>query len=307
MYEAFYGLSEKPFSILPDPSYLFMGRRHALAYSMLEYGVDHRAGFTAITGEVGCGKTTLIRHLLSQLDDEVSIGLISNTPSDIGELLRWVLLAFGQPYDAEQKVKLFDQLTQFLIGEYAKGRRTVLIIDEAQNLDVSTLEELRMLSNINADKDQLLQLVLVGQPELKTLLQRPELRQFAQRISSDFHIPPLTEDEVRNYVTHRLLVAGREKPLFDDDAIAIIARASEGVPRRINILCDTALVYGFSANQPFITIDVVKEVISDKMTYGVLADNSAAKREKPELKPLPQAVCDVETARSLFSRFSNDD
>jgi len=306
MYEAFYGLSEKPFSILPDPSYLFMGKRHALAYSMLEYGVDHRAGFTAITGEVGCGKTTLIRHLLGQLDDDVNIGLISNTPSDIGELLRWVLLAFGQPYDAENKVTLFDQLTQFLIGEYAKGRRTVLIIDEAQNLGINTLEELRMLSNINADKDQLLQLVMVGQPELKELLQRPELRQFAQRISSDFHIPPLNRDEVTEYIVHRLHVAGCDKPLFDDDAIAAIAKASEGIPRRINVLCDTALVYGFSSNQSTITIDTIREVISDKMTYGVLADNGAAKREKPELKPLPQVACDAETARSLFSRFNDD-
>ena len=306
MYEAFYGLSEKPFSILPDPSFLFMGQRHALAYSMLEYGVDHRAGFTAITGEVGGGKTTLIRRLLSQLDDDVSVGLISNTPGDIGELLRWVLLAFGQPYEAEHKVALFDQLTQFLIGEYAKGKRTVLIIDEAQNLDVRTLEELRMLSNINADKDQLLQLVLVGQPELKQLLQRPELRQFAQRISSDFHIPPLTSAEVGEYIAHRLHVAGCDRPLFDDDAVVAIARASEGVPRRVNVLCDTALVYGFSSNQPVITADVVKEVISDKMTYGVLADNGAAKREKPELKPLPQVACDAETARSLFSRFNDD-
>ena len=168
MYEAFYGLNEKPFALQPDPSFLYMGERHALAYTVLEYGVGQGAAFTVITGEVGCGKTTLIRHLLNRLDDDVTIGLISNTPDESGELLRWVLWAFGQPYEHPLKVGLFDRLQQFLINEYARGHRTVLIIDEAQHLSVPMLEELRMLSNINADKNQLLQLVLVGQPRRRT-------------------------------------------------------------------------------------------------------------------------------------------
>ena len=175
-YEALYQLREKPFAILPDPGYLYFGERHTLAYTVLEYGVVHGAGFTVITGEVGCGKTTLIRHLLDSIEQDVTVGLIFNTRQDIGELLKWVLLAFDQPYDANDKVALFDQLQRLLINEYAQGRRTVLIIDEAQNLGISTLEELRMLSHINADRDQLLQMVLVGQPQLKHLLSRPRKR-----------------------------------------------------------------------------------------------------------------------------------
>ena len=270
MYEAFYGLAEKPFSILPDPAFLYLGKRHSLAYTMLDYGVEHGDGITVITGGVGCGKTTLIRHLLNNLERDVTVGLISNTEQEIGVLLKWVLLAFDQPYDATDKVALFDQLQRHLIEEYSQGRRSVLIIDEAQNLAVHTLEELRMLSNINADKDQLLQLVLVGQPQLKALLRRPELEQFAQRVSSDFHVEPLTRTEVSEYVRHRLAVAGREAALFEDGAMYLLFKASGGIPRKVNVLCDTALVYGFSQGAPVITAELVIEVLRDKAEYGVL-------------------------------------
>jgi type II secretory pathway predicted ATPase ExeA len=271
MYEAFYGLTENPFSILPDPAFLHLATRHKMAYSMLEYGVEHCAGFTVITGDVGCGKTTLIRHLLNNLGEDVTVGLISNTHKEIGELLKWVLLSFDQAYDATDKVALFDQLQRFLIDEYGKGRRIVLIIDEAQNLAASTMEELRMLSNINADKHQLLHLVMVGQPQLKALLRRPDLEQFAQRVSADFHIGPLRADEVPDYVHHRLAVAGREAVLFDDEALEKIAQATRGVPRKINILCDTALVYGFSLEALTISSEIVDEVLRDKAQYGVLS------------------------------------
>jgi len=276
MYETFYKLSERPFSIQPDPSYLYFGRRHRLAYTMLEYGVAHRAGFTVITGEVGCGKTTLVRHLLNKLGKDVTVGLISNTQPDISELLEWVLLSFGQPYEATKKVALFDQLQRFLIGEYKQQRRTILIIDEAQNLGSATLEELRMLSNINADKHQLLQMVLVGQPQLRELLSQPALRQFAQRVAADFDIAPLSSDEVSAYVQHRLGVAGRTEPLFDDEALALITLASGGIPRVINILCDTALVYGFSLRQDVITPGIIEELLRDKDQHGVFGLGGAA-------------------------------
>ena len=282
MYESFYELREKPFAILPDPAYLYFGERHTLAYTVLEYGVVHGAGFTVITGDVGCGKTTLIRHLLDSIEQDVTVGLISNTRQDIGELLKWVLLAFDQPYDSNDTVALFDQLQRFLIDEYAQGRRTVLIIDEAQNLGISTLEELRMLSNINADRDQLLQMVLVGQPLLKHVLSRPELEQFAQRVSADFNIEPLAADEVGAYIRHRLQVAGRDEPLFDDDAIARIAEATGGTPRKINILCDTALVYGFSQEAEFITLAIVEEVLRDKARFGVMGSAGTAKEPPPQ-------------------------
>ena len=153
MYEAFYGLREKPFSLLPDPSFLYLGRPHSMAYAVLEYGVLSQAGFTVITGEVGSGKTTLIRHLLNQLDTSVTVGLITNTANIAGDLLRWVLLAFRQDYKNKDTVELHEAFETFLIDQYAAGRRTVLLVDEAQNLSLQTLEELRMLSNINADKD----------------------------------------------------------------------------------------------------------------------------------------------------------
>lgn len=311
MYEAFYELTEKPFSIVPDPAYLYFGKRHSLAYTMLEYGVQHRAGFTVITGDVGCGKTTLIRQLLNNLDEQVTIGLISNTQNEIGELLKWVLLAFDQPYSTTDKVALFDQLQRFLIDEYAKGRRTVLIIDEAQNLTGSTLEELRMLSNINADKHQLLQLVLVGQPQLKHLLRRPELEQFGQRVSVDFHIEPLTADDVEKYIAHRLRVAGRQSSLFEDDAVKRVVEVTGGIPRRINILCDTALVYGFSSGAERITPAIIDEVLQDKARYGVFEAAEPARRpdpiegrDSPKLTPVGQ-LTDEAIARELFPSLRN--
>lgn len=312
MYEAFFGMSEKPFSILPDPDYLYLGEQHSLAYTMLEYGVEQRAGFTVVTGDIGCGKTSLIRHLLNDLHHDVTVGLISNTQQEIGELLKWVLLAFDQPYDGSDKIALFDRLTQFLIKQYAEGRRTVLIIDEAQNLAGNTLEELRMLSNINADKDLLLQLVLVGQPELKELLQRPELEQFMQRVSADFHLSSLNRDEVPNYINHRLAVAGRETMLFDDGAMARITEVTDAVPRKINILCDTALVYAFSQEADVVTRKIVDEVVHDKARYGIFSDTKTPVREvSPQLvvgKPKPRKTAklaeqpfDRDEARRLFS------
>ena len=289
MYESFYNLNEKPFSILPDPSYLYFGKRHTLAYTMLQYGVEHRAGFTVITGEVGCGKTTLIRHLLNNLDQSITVGLISNTHKEIGELLKWVLLSFEQPYDSTDKVALFDRLQRFLIEEYGRGHRTVLIVDEAQNLAGDTLEELRMLSNINADKDQLLQIVLVGQPQLKVLLRRPELEQFMQRVSSDFHIAPLSAKEVAVYINHRCAMAGRNEMLFVGKAVERIAEETGGVPRKINILCDTALVYGYSQEARMITGEIIDEVLKDKAEYGVFGTDGAATESVVD-NPRPKVV-----------------
>jgi general secretion pathway protein A len=269
MYEAFYGLKEKPFSIQPDPGFLFMSKRHRLAFTMLEYGIQNRVGFSVICGDIGCGKTTVVRSLLQTLDASVTAGLVYNTHSDIADLLEWIMLAFGQPYGGSQ-VERYDRFQQFLLAEYAARHRVVLIVDEAQNLHAGALESLRMLSNINADKDQLLQIILVGQPQLKGLLNRPELQQFTQRIGVDFFIPPLGAREVGQYVRHRLKVAGREQELFCEDALARIAVASSGVPRSINILCDTALVYGYSADAPRIDGGLVEEVLQDRREYGIL-------------------------------------
>jgi type II secretory pathway predicted ATPase ExeA len=269
MYEAYYGLREKPFSILPDPDMIYWGKNYCLAFTMLEFGVMNRAGFTVITGEIGCGKTTLLRYLLRKLDRNVTVGLISNTPHGKAELLQWVMMALDQPFE-DSYPTLFKRLQQFLQKQYSRGGRTILIVDEAQNLDWESLEELRMLSNINADKDQYLQIILIGQPQLKDLLRAPQLRQFAQRVSSDFHIKPLDPSEVRDYISWRLKAAGAQVELFSDEACATIAHASGGIPRTINILCDTALVYGFAVSAEWISSDLVKMVIDNKSQYGVL-------------------------------------
>jgi general secretion pathway protein A len=269
MYEAFYGLREKPFSILPDPDLIYWGHNHLLAFAMLEFGVTNSAGFTVITGEVGSGKTTLLRYLLRRLDPRIAVGLISNTPRGTEGLLQWVMMSLNQPYEASYPV-LFERFHKFLRAEYGKGRRTVLIVDEAHNLGLDALEELRMLLNINADKNQFLQIILVGQPQLKEMLRKPELLQFAQRISSDYHLRPLKCDEVAKYINHRLTAVGAQTQLFSDQACDMIAEASLGIPRTINILCDTALVYGFAANRRQIGQDIIYQVIEDKKEFGVL-------------------------------------
>lgn len=281
MYESFYGLKERPFSIQPDPDFLFMSQRHTLAYSMLEYGLMSRAGFTVICGEIGCGKTTLVRRLLNSLGEDVRVGLVTNTHQDMGNLLEWIMLAYGLPFEGKSAVSLYDAFQRFLIDEYGKGHRVVLIVDEAQNLSVAALESLRMLSNINADKDQLLQMILVGQPQLRDLLKKPELTQFAQRVAVDYFIPPLGTVEVADYIEHRLRVAGRDRSLFSPLAMSKIAKASQGVPRNINTLCDMALVYGFAYEAKVIDVQVIDEVLQDRSHFGVLGDPAHRDEEIP--------------------------
>jgi type II secretory pathway predicted ATPase ExeA len=237
---------------------------------MLEFGVMNNAGFTVITGEIGAGKTTLLRCLLRRLHRGVNVGLISNTPQGREELLQWVLMSLNQPFEGSYSA-LFFRFQQFLKSEYARNRRTIVIIDEAQNLEPEALEALRMLSNINADKDQFLQIILVGQPQLKALLSSPKLTQFAQRIAAEFHLRALNSDEVSHYIDYRLRAVGAHGPLFSRDACAIIAEASRGIPRTVNILCDTALVYGFAIEARLITKEIVTEVLAHKRTLGVFA------------------------------------
>ena len=268
MYEAFYQLREKPFSILPDPDLIYWGKMHSMAFTMLEFGVMNNAGFTVITGEIGSGKTTLVRHLLRKISPNMTVGLISNSPQGRQELLQWILMSIDQPFDGEYP-HLFKRLQDFLYGQFANGRRTILIIDEAQNLEPEALEHLRMISNINADKFQILQLILVGQPQLRNLLLAPKLHQFAQRISSDFHLRPLDDQEVANYIAFRLEAVGSPRPLFTREACSLIASASGGVPRMINVLCDTALVYGFANDKKVISDQLVQDVIADKQQYSI--------------------------------------
>ena len=269
MYRAFYKLSEKPFTLLPDPGFLYMSDKHRMAATLLEYGLMNQAGFTVISGDIGAGKTTLIRHLLDNMDRDHTVGLISNTHHSFGELLQWILLAFNLDHTGMSKVEMYQRFVDFIIDEYAHNRSTVLIVDEAQNMSAETLEELRMLSNVNADKDQALQVILVGQNELRDTLRRPDLVQFAQRISVDYHLQPLSEDETAHYIRHRLKVAGGHPDIFTDIACQAVHRYSNGVPRLINLLCDTALVYGYAEQKQRIDANLVTQVAKEKQQGGI--------------------------------------
>lgn len=270
MYEAFYGFREKPFSIIPDPSFLYFSPKHRMAFDLLEYGLMNQAGFNVITGEIGTGKTTLIRHLLSQMGPDVTVGLISNTHQSFGELLQWILFAFNLEYRGKEKVEMFHTFLDFLVQQYGQGKRAVLIVDEAQNMSAETLEELRMLSNVNADKDQVLQVILVGQAGLRDTLRRPDLEQFAQRIAVDYHLEALNQDETRTYIRHRIKFAGVDTPdLFDDAACDAVYEHSQGVPRLINLLCDTVLVYGFAEQKMVIDALLVHDAAADKKKGGI--------------------------------------
>ncbi len=270
IYTEFFGLKTRPFTLLPDPDFIYWSTPHKQAYTMLEYGMLTCAPITLITGEIGAGKTTLVRELLAAMPQEFTVGLISNAQGDRGELLHWVLMSLGQAVEpGAGYVQLFHQFQEFLIGEYANGRRTVLIFDEAQNLSVETLEELRMFSNINADKDELLQLVLVGQPQLCDLVSRPELVQFAQRIVAEFHLPTMSREDVANYINHRLAVAGATRPIFTRGACESIHLVTKGTPRLINQICDYALVYAYSYERREVDAAIIQQVVMDRKIYGV--------------------------------------
>ena len=296
MYETFYNLKEKPFTLLPDPGFLYLSNRHRMALTMLEYGLMNQAGFTVISGDIGAGKTTLIRHLLNNMDREHTVGLISNTHRSFGELLQWVLLAFNLEHRDMDKVEMYRRFVDFIIDEYAHNRRTVLIIDEAQNMEAETLEELRMLSNINADKDQALQVILVGQRELRETLRRPDLVQFAQRISVDYHLEPLSETDTAGYIRHRLEVAGGNPDIFTPAACNAIYHFSNGVPRLINLLCDTALVYGYAEQKQRIDAKLVADVAREKQQGGIFPVFEA--NELPDFEEVVEELAETPPVES---------
>ena len=264
LYTQHFGFSEKPFSLAPDPDFLFWSKNHGRAYSVLEYGLLSQAFLTVVTGEVGTGKTTLIQALLNSVDQSITLGLISNAQGDRGDLLRWIFNALNIPMPEQTDyVSLFQAFQEFVIAEYAAGRHVVLIIDEAQNLGEEMLEELRMLTNINTSRDVILQLVLAGQPELRDLIRRPSLRQFAQRVAATFHIKPFDRDDTTAYIHHRLRLVGGSGAEFTPEAIELVFVHSGGIPRIINKLCDMSLVYTASTAQDRVDCEMVNEVLQD--------------------------------------------
>jgi len=298
MYKSFYRLKEKPFTLLPDPEYLYLSPKHQRALTLLEYGMMNQAGFSVICGDTGAGKTTLIRRLLSELEDNTTVGLITNTHESFGELLSWVLMAFGLDGEGKSKAQMHQIFITFLIEEYAKNRHCVLIVDEAQNMKADTLEELRMLSNINSDKDQVLQVILAGQPALRETLRKPELMQFAQRIAVDYYLEALSEEETKAYIHHRLQVAGAEKEIFTDEACKAIYKYSGGTPRLINLLSDTSLVYGFAEQNELIDAQLVHDVVREQHSNSIIPTFNTTQPHATDSMPAPAEA--IEVPRTLI-------
>lgn len=263
MYERHFGFTVRPFAQTPDPAFLYVSRQHAMALTMLEYGLESQAPFSLLTGSIGSGKTTLVRRLLRQLGDSVKVGLISHTHTRFESIHGWALSALAIEPGTKSEVGIYEALVDSMVRDYAKGRRTLLVLDEAQNLSVEVLEELRLLSNINSEKDLVLQVLLVGQPELRAKLSRPELKQFAQRVSVYFHLKSLERDEASAYIRHRLTIAGGNPSLFRPEAVELIYARTHGVPRLLNQLCDFALVYAFADKRADIDADLITQVMRD--------------------------------------------
>lgn len=246
MYREFYRLREAPFNVTSDPAFLYLSPTHQEALDHLRYGIEQRKGFLALTGEIGAGKTTLCRALINHLDSRVKVALILNSVLPETQLLEAIVEDFGITVEKRTKGALIKQVNRFLLRELSQGHNAVLIVDEAQNMRFPALETVRMLSNLETEKEKLLQIVLVGQPQLKEKLNAPELVQLKQRIAVRFHIRALNESEVADYIRHRLSVAGsRGDVTFTPEAVRVIYDYSGGVPRLINILADKALLRGF--------------------------------------------------------------
>ncbi len=263
MYESFYDLKEKPFTITSNPSFLYLSKRHKEALSSLLFGIHQRVGFIEITGEVGTGKTTLCRALLNQLDEKIKTAFIFNSHLTGTDLIRTIIDDLGIKSASKNRGALFQALNKFLIDQLALNNNVVLIMDEAQNFSSKVLEQVRMLSNLEAENQKLIQIILVGQPELREKLKSPSLRQLRQRISVRYHIEALTEEEVPFYIHHRLKHAGADGsgPIFNAEAIREVYSYSGGIPRLINIVCDKALLMGYVHENRSIDAETIRRSI----------------------------------------------
>lgn len=265
MYTGFFGLNSPPFSIAPNPDFLFLSGRHAEALAHLRYGLGDAGGFVLLTGEVGTGKTTVSRALLQELDDQTELAFILNPTLSELELLASICDELRIRYkksDASLKL-LGDKIKNRLLKNHQQGKQTLLIIDEAQHLQPAVLEQLRLLTNLETNSRKLLQVILIGQPELQQLLQRTDLRQLAQRITARYHLMPLTEDEVVQYLNYRLKVAGSERPVFEPQAIKLLYQSSQGIPRLLNLLADRAMLAAFAGQRPMVSKAEVRKAIAE--------------------------------------------
>ncbi len=271
MYERFYNLRERPFALSPDPEYLYLSRVHREALDSIRYGIESRAGFIVVTGEIGAGKTTLLQTLLQRLDDRTVVARLVNTILEPRELLEAILIDFGMDVTGKSKPALLHDLAAFLVQQRAQGRRPLLVIDEAQNLTPQALEEVRLLSNLETEKSKLVQILLAGQPNLRDKIASPELEQFRQRVAVTYHLMPLDAPETAAYINYRLEHAALgEPPRFSPEASEIVHRVSGGVPRLINVVCDATLVFGYAEERRAIDRALLEDVVAELESTGVI-------------------------------------
>ena len=325
MYKDFYGFRERPFKLLPDPGYLFLSRQHRLALLHLEYGLLNNAGFVVVTGEIGTGKTTLIKVLLQRLDQDTVAASVFNTTVGPEEFLALILQEFELEPTGPGLAEKIDRLNAFLISCFAQGQRVILIVDEAQNLCLETLEEIRLLSNLQTDKDYLIQIILVGQPGLRDKLSHPGLRQLAQRISVHYHLHSLNAEETAAYICHRLEVSGGKeaRDIFSSDAMDAIYQYSSGTPRLINLLCDACLVNGFADQVRTVTASMVEDVAKGEDassfwefaaastadlqdTHQVTGDDRQLTADNGRLEALEKQVSELQSAIVILSRLVHE-
>jgi general secretion pathway protein A len=287
MYTSYFGLKENPFNLTPDPQYLFLSRQHSEALNHLIYGINEKKGFMVVTGGIGTGKTTISRTLLSELDESVVSALIFNSSLSDMELLRTIVQEFGIKTGKGRptKKRYIDALNRFLLKNFAAGRTAVLLIDEAQNLSRSVLEQIRMLSNLETEREKLIQIVLLGQPELQELLGLPSLRQLNERITVRYNLTPLNHEQVRRYIDHRLEVArGPDgKVEFSPGACRVISDYSKGIPRRVNAICDRALLIAYTRERAVIDRRVAKEAVDDMGGAYLVGERISDRRREERL------------------------
>jgi len=302
MYERHFSFKCKPFELTPNPDFLFLSNTHRKAMTFLEYGIRERIGFILLTGEVGSGKTTIIKNFIKTVDNPVKLSKVTNTKVNSEELLALINQDFGLDVEGKGKTKLLSDLNEFLIDLYARNYQPVLLIDEAQNLTPELLEEIRLLSNLETDRTKLLQIILVGQPELRDTIKLSELRQLRQRISINYHLTPLHYEEVGEYIRHRLKVAGNEQAFkIDEKMIDTVYKFSRGIPRLINILCDYGLITAYVEGKEHVTTDIIKAVASDLKEYDYWNENKAQSEKKGEISTHGKVVENYEEDLSAIA------
>jgi putative secretion ATPase (PEP-CTERM system associated) len=291
MYERFYNLRERPFALSPDPEYLYLSRVHSEALDSIRYGIESRAGFIVVTGEIGAGKTTLLQTLLQRLDSRTVVARIVNTMLEPRELLEAIALDFGLNDTSKSKPALLRDLGNFLVQQRAEGRRPLLVIDEAQNLSAQALEEVRLLSNLETEKSKLLQILLAGQPNLRDKIASPELEQFRQRVAVSYHLVPLDGEETVAYINFRLEHAALgEPPRFSPEAADLIYQVSGGVPRIINVVCDATLVFGYAEERRALDGALLEEVIRELEATGIIPPQEYRQRTARAIAAAPARV-----------------